>query len=237
MIMEGRTNRPLSGRTRGLAVVLLAAVLGVAPGIVPSTKLLAGPPQTTGNVPTAEPAEPQPKSKSPTPQRVATIDIKYLFKHYEKFRRDMWTFRNEVQAEQQKMKQRRLQISALTEQEIAAAQSQLKDSAEAAKKAFLAREAAIYYSCWEDIAAETARYAKERAITAVMRTEMREKQEKPRSSSADRGSPRKPDEVLARINAMLIYADRDPPDGAVDITADVLARLNARDSRTEQRTK
>lgn len=164
----------------------------------------------------------------------AVIDLSKVFKRYGKFLKRRDELKMRVAALDAESKKKRDLIAELNQRLKAVEDPKTKDTLEKSRAVFLAEiqaaaassrrelilaEAKIYHESYEEVRAEVARYAWEHGIRTV------------RKSSAVVGGAEEvdlsdPQAVIARINREIIYSEP----LYLDITEEILARLNARDT-------
>jgi Skp family chaperone for outer membrane proteins len=156
----------------------------------------------------------------------AVIDIGYIFKNHARFKTLMDKMRDEVMAAENGLKAERDRINGLVEQlkgfnpgtpefkkleaEVAKAQGEFNVTAQLQKKDFMDREAAVYQEVFGEIQQVVTKFAQEHGIAVVHRFD----------GNPVNGMDR--NQVLQSITKALVYYDT-----SIDITKDVLIRLNA----------
>jgi Skp family chaperone for outer membrane proteins len=156
----------------------------------------------------------------------AVIDIGYIFKNHARFKTLMDKMRDEVMAAENGLKAERDRINGLVEQlkgfnpgtpefkkleaEVAKAQGEFNVTAQLQKKDFMDREAAVYQEVFGEIQQVVTKFAQEHGIAVVHRFD----------GNPVNGMDR--NQVLQSITKALVYYDT-----SIDITKDILIRLNA----------
>jgi beta-lactamase regulating signal transducer with metallopeptidase domain/Skp family chaperone for outer membrane proteins len=247
MIVKSRTYRRLSRRTRVVAALAVGAVLSVSPVFMRAGDSPA-PPEAKSK-PCSSETEPVSKEAGVKPsaaRRVVVVDVTYLIKNHDGFRRSMESMKASVMAATDRVRRQRDEIAKLEgpikeakgdtertalEAKISVLQREAQTQVNAQKEEFLQQEMEIYRATWNEINAAIAQYAKQHDIDLVMRHNMltdslpKHVNQKPISKQ---GKTVKEDAslLIARINANVIYRSPTACDDEADITQAVLAKLN-----------
>jgi Skp family chaperone for outer membrane proteins len=186
----------------------------------------------------------QRRKSSSYPGREAVVDVAHIFKNLDAFERELDELKAEVEKASKSMKQQVGEMSALSERlkkldrddgedrllakliekELAQKKSEMEKDTAARREELLRREAEIYEKTYDKIAAEVARYAKQNGIRIVRRVCLAAQREEKRRL----GDPK---EILQRINQDIVYIERDE----LDITEDILKRLQPKEPESDQR--
>jgi Skp family chaperone for outer membrane proteins len=155
---------------------------------------------------------------------VAVIDIPYIFKNHTRFKAQINDIKTDIDdykawadAEQAKLRKEREKLDQFKpgtaeykQVEETVARMGVETQLEAAKrqKAFMEREAMVYYNAYREVEAAVADFAARNGISLVLRY------------SAEPMDPTKKDTIMQGINRIVVYQSR------LDITQYVLDRLN-----------
>lgn len=166
------------------------------------------------------------------PPAVGMLDVNYIFKHYPRFKESLAEMKTDMQRAEEEAKkkqealrgmQRQLQLLgvgtpeyAKLEKEIATSKAELTGTMESQKKAFLRREARLYYDVYEEMLAEVEAYAQARNLALVLRFN---------DVPVNLGEPK---DVLRHVNKGVIWYDKKR-----DITRIILERLTQRSKQSE----
>ena len=155
---------------------------------------------------------------------VAVIDIPYIFKNHTRFKAQINDIKTDIDdytawadAQQAKLRKEREKLDQFKpgtaeykQGEETVARMGVETQLEAAKrqKAFMEREAMVYYNAYREVEAAVADFAARNGISLVLRY------------SAEPMDPTKKDTIMQGINRIVVYQSR------LDITQYVLDRLN-----------
>ncbi len=181
------------------------------------------------------PAFGNPAAPSGPPTHVAVIDVGYIFKNHAKFKGMMDKMKEEVMAAENGLKAERDRVNGLVEQlkgfnvgtpeykkleaEIAKAQADFNVTAQIQKKEFMEREAKVYLQVYTEIEKAVEQFAKQHRIAVVHRFD----------GEAVDGSDR--NQILRSITKPIVYLEP-----GIDITVDILKKLNAQSGVAAQPT-
>lgn len=154
------------------------------------------------------PASPPAESSSGT--RVAVIDIAKVFEAHPGFKQSMDKLKQDVQAVENQMRQRRQQLESIRERmkQFETGSPEYKDlesqylkiqadgqiEATQKKKEFIEREASVYYTVYKEIEAEVSTFARVNRISMVVRFN---------SSEID---PKDQQSILEGVNRPLVFS-------------------------------
>ena len=163
---------------------------------------------------------------------VAVIDISKIFKEHKRFRAALEDMKKDVQAAEASLRKDGDDIKKMVEQlksgpyaagspqykqqeeTIATKQAQLQLKMNLQTKDFMEQEAKIYYNIYKEIEQEVQDFAQRHRISLVLRY-----------NNIDM-SPDNRQQVLAGVNRAVVYQNN------IDITGDILRRLNGPDTPT-----
>jgi len=165
---------------------------------------------------------------------IAVVDISYIFKNHQRFKAQMDTMKQDVEATEKVLMQERQAIAKLGEQlkqlkpgtpdyknldeQIAKQKAEFNLKASKQRKDFLEREAKIYFQTYLEVRDSVKLYAQHHNVGLVIRF------------NGDEVDPNRREDVLRAINQPIVFQN------SIDITADVLQDLNrtARSPRAQQ---
>jgi Skp family chaperone for outer membrane proteins len=178
----------------------------------------------------AQGAAPPMQSAQTQAQRVALLDVAYIFDHHTGFKAKMNGLKLEAEQTRNQMKQEsdairnlavRLQELKETrpgspeykqlEEEITSRQANLRVQLELLNKQFLEKEAQIWYTVYQSIRQEVGYYATQKGIALVVRFN---------GEPVQQGEP---EDVLRGVNSNVVWYSE-----SLDITPDILRNLNLR---------
>jgi Skp family chaperone for outer membrane proteins len=162
----------------------------------------------------------------PTTTPVAVVDIGYIFKNNDAFKRAMERVKQEVSASDAAFRARAQELVAKAKQlevlkpesaehkalvaEIASAQAQVQADMTLKRKEFLQKEAALYHAFYEQVRGEVQTFADNHGIGLVLRF------------SADQVDPNDRQSVMQGVNRPVVYQRN------LNITYDIVDQLNRR---------
>ena len=174
----------------------------------------------TGILPTLSHAQ-----EAPRFSRVAVIDISEVFKNHKRFKAKMDEIKNEIEAFDKVLRDKRKQINNLItelqeykpgskayeegEKRSAKMQAELQVEMQLKRKSILNREADVYDKAYREVLDQVAQFSQRHSIDLVMRFD---------SKPID---PTKRDSVLKGVNRAVVYQNR------MDITKFIVDNLNS----------
>jgi len=155
---------------------------------------------------------------------IAVVDISYIFKKHERFKatmeqmkKEMETIEGELMADREKIAAQEQQRNTFNvgsaeykkmDEDIARQMAEFNLKMGKLRKAFLEREAEVYYKTYLEVVDAVKYYAKRQNIGLVLRF------------NGETVDPNRRDDVLREINKPVVVQDQ------IDITPDILALLN-----------
>jgi Skp family chaperone for outer membrane proteins len=166
----------------------------------------------------------QPGAPRPAGTSVAVIDINYIFKNHERFKRAMDDIKKEIEAYETHLRDERTKITQKAEQlknlaasspqykqleeEIASLHTQLQLETGRKRTEVLDKEARLYFHAYQEVEENVKMFANRYGIGLVLRY------------SGEAIDPSKRDSVLAGVNRAVVFQQN------LDITNDILGVLN-----------
>lgn len=193
----------------------LWATLAVAASFTSPARAQNAPPP--GGAPAAAPAG----------QRIAVIDLNYLFKNHARFNAAKEDMKHDVEQAEEQLKAQREEIRRLVDQlqqfkpgspeykqletQIATRQAQISADVQIRKKEFMEQEAKIYFQAYQEILDEVRYFASRNAISMVIKV------------NDEPVDPNDPNAVLEELKKPVLFSD-----ASVNITQTILAAVNGR---------
>lgn len=175
---------------------------------------------------------PMARAQRPTPE-VAVIDLSHVFNNYRKFQNLSKKLKEEVDLAEAELKANRAKLQQMArqleefekgsaefrelEEELARSQADLQIQVNTQKRRFVEKEAANYYSVYQDVLMEVEAFCKQHNIKLVLRY------------SGQPIDETEPGEVVQTLNKSVVYHDP-----AIDISEHILERLNGRQQMTNR---
>ena len=171
-----------------------------------------------------------PKPPIPYPQKIALLDVNFLFKNHAGLKAMKEEMQKDVRRAEEHVKREKGEIAALqarlkevgpgtseqksTEEQIQERTALLNIDITRQRKAFLQQEAEIYLKVHRRIQQEVRRYAKDNQITAVLKFD------------SEPVNPNVPETIVRSINNSVVYCEE-----GLDITPIILNRVNEKNSK------
>jgi Skp family chaperone for outer membrane proteins len=212
--------------------------------------------ETTPHSLQTPPASAEAAAKTPT-ARVAVIDVQYLFRNHDGFRRSMEALEAHVKSDKDRARQLHAEIEELQrkmkdvqsgtpkhnvlEAQIGDLEGQLEAFVKTRKNEYRQQQMKIYLDTWSDINARVSQYAKQHDIDVVLRRNKPESADQPgevnKNQSQDDRLACEESAAIKRINEVVIY-QRAPASGdKPDITLEIVAGLGHASSANEASAK
>lgn len=168
-----------------------------------------------------------------TAQPIGLLDVGYVFKNYPRFTESLAEMKTDVQTAEGELKKKKEALAGLQkelrlhtvgtpeyaelERRIAMAKAELAGGIETQKKAFLRREARLYYDAYQEIAQAVEEYAKANNLAVVFRFN---------DSPVNVNDPK---DVLRGVNSPVVWHDP-----GRDLTRIILQRLIQESEKPEE---